>query len=160
MKSRGLEAFRDILGIFCAVSGYEVDMNSERIQTVKKELERLEAIDNANPSEALKQLGDISYFIMEAYSDHEPLEENQKESRQCFMDYCKNIKQALLKAQEQEKALKIIKEKNVDIFHLRNKCDRAVEYNDEINIMYYCYVNCKELTQEEFSLLKEVLEND
>lgn len=36
-----LEAFRDILGILNAVSGCEVDMNCERIQTVTKELQEL-----------------------------------------------------------------------------------------------------------------------
>lgn len=61
-------------------------------------------------SEALKQLGDISYFIMEAYSDHEPLKENQRDSRQCFMNYCENIKQTLIKAQEQEKENELLKE--------------------------------------------------
>lgn len=54
------------------------------------------------------------------------------------------------------KALEIIKKKNVDVFFLRNSCDTVEEYNEEINnnTMYYCYDNCRELTQEEFELLK------
>ena len=51
-------------------------------------------------AEELKQLGDISYFINEAYSDHEPLTESQRDSRQCFMNYCKNIKQSLLELKQ------------------------------------------------------------
>lgn len=127
-----------------------VEIKGIPTSTITKELQRLEAIDNANPSEALKQLGDISYFIMEAYSDHEPLEENQRDSRQCFVDYCKNIQQALLKAKEQEKALKIIKNKWVDLYALFIAYDLE-DYNIKHTI---------ELTQEEFDLLKEVLGNE
>lgn len=60
------------------------------------------------------------------------------------------------------KALEIIKTKNVDIFFLINSCDEVDKYNEEIidNTMYYCYSNCRKLTQEEFDLLKEVLENE
>lgn len=47
--TKGLEAFRDILGILSAVSGCEVDMNSERIQTITKELKALEIIKKHNP---------------------------------------------------------------------------------------------------------------
>ena len=68
--------------------------------------------------------------------------------------------QALTENIEKElKALEIIKKKNVDVFFLRNNCDTVEEYNKEINnnTMHYCYGNCRELTQEKFDLLKEVL---
>ena len=40
--SKELEAFRDILGILAAVSGCEVDMNSERVKLVNQALQRLD----------------------------------------------------------------------------------------------------------------------
>lgn len=71
-------------------------------EKVEQSLHRLESIDNSNPSEALKDLERIGsdYFLG---------------SKDCLVKkiYEKeynNIKQALLKAQEQEKILNIIKE--------------------------------------------------
>lgn len=100
--------------------------------------ERLEAIDNANPSEALECVEDLIFnFSVDEYVDR----------------YDKNlatIKATLLKAQEQEKVLKIIFEKNVDIFFIKS-CKTLQIYTVEI---------CKNspfaygLTQEEFELLK------
>ena len=60
------------------------------------------------------------------------------------------------------KALEIIKTKNVDVFFLRNSCEWVEEYNKAIinDTMYYCYGNCRELTQEEFDLLIGVLEDE
>lgn len=97
--------------------------------------------------DALKQLKDISYFIIEVYSNNEPLKENQRDSRQCFMYYCKNIEKEL-------KALEIIKKKNVDI-ELLNGCDNVYKYN-----VYFPFLIIYQLTQEEFELLKEVLSDD
>ena len=76
--------------------------------------------------------------------------------------YSDIVRELVDKAQEQEKVLKIIKEKNVDIFFLRNSCDTVEEYNKEImdNTMFYCYSNCIKLTQEEFNKIKEWLKND
>ena len=63
----------------------------------KQALQRLEAIDNANPSEALEELFKTTYFGS--------AEEYKK------IDNCYNtIKQALIKAQEQEKENKVLKE--------------------------------------------------
>ena len=76
--------------------------------------------------------------------------------------FCKNIenlKNKLLKAQEQEKVLSIIKEKNVDISLLK-ECKNESEYNIEVqchneNLMkpLEWWIRGK-LTQEEFDLLK------
>lgn len=63
-----------------------------------------------------------------------------------------NIKQVLLKAQEQEKVLKIIFEKKVDTFYLR-QCFKVKDGLEKYNNC--CKVGYK-LTQEEFELLKEV----
>ena len=85
--SKELEAFRDILGILCAVSGCEIDMNSERIKIVK---------------------------------------------------------QALLKAQKEHRALEI----------LHNKINIELNYFDK---SLYVGDYASELSEEEFNLLKEVL---
>jgi len=58
------------------------------------------------------------------------------------------IKQALLKAQEQEKVLKVIKKKTVSIFQL-GCCKNVYEYND------LKFNDNEKLTQEEFNTLKE-----
>lgn len=142
-------------------------------------------------SRGLEYIRDISCLILENYSDKEPLTEEQKLSKNCFLDYCKyiakeldrleqidnanpsealecleklelltcdfewykdninTIKQALIKSQEQEKVLKIIKKKNVMIYAL--KVSKTVDdYNDLVS-------TDEQLTQEEFDLIKEVL---
>ena len=65
------------------------------------------------------------------------------------------IKQALIKAQEQEKVLNIIKNKDVDMFNLKIALlQNSVDvYNSSIPIEY----EGNKLTQEEFELLKRWL---
>lgn len=67
--SKGLEAFRDILGILSAVSGCEVDMNSERIQTITKELKALEIIEkkNVNVYDFKRDIIQLSSFTYRYY---------------------------------------------------------------------------------------------
>ena len=152
--SKELEAFRGFKNgmitdnAICITKSYF----DNKFPIIESALQRLDAIDNANPSEVLKQLGDISYFIMEAYSDHEPLKENQRDSKQCFMNYCSNIKQALLKAQEQEKVLEIIKKKT-DLSALID-----AKNVDDFNWYLCCEDKEHEFTQEEFELLKQYFE--
>ena len=103
---------------------------------VRQALQRLESIDNAKFSkslEDLKKVRDFSYRLpMVQYLE---------------MNYALDtIQDALVKAQEQEKVLEIIKEKNVDVFKLYN-CKTVKEYNQAQ------YRDCK-LTEEEFELLK------
>lgn len=142
--------------------------------------QRLEAIDNANPSEALECLENIGNWEL-ANSCMEKVNES---------DEFAIIKQALLKQQEQEKffddrlvfkngcimsgfdykgkqivampleeydefmkqekALKIIFEKNVNTL-LLELAENVDEYNERI-------VPNGKLTEEEFNLLKEMLE--
>lgn len=150
---------------------------------VLKDLKRLEAIDNANPSEALNSLEYICKILNEKRIDIKWLFEKEYNT----------IKQALLKAQEQEKVLetvkadliielynkknaiemfkqerisrekqdkilRIIKEKNVDIKQLKHfiQC-----YTKEVSLKTYNdYHNSKEeLTQEEYDLFEEWLDN-
>lgn len=146
----------------------------EEIDIVNKALQRLEAIDNANPSEALKELEELRDYLLrdrinisstknyntikQALLELKAIKEaNPSEAldlAKAIEEYLginlSIIKQALLKAQEQEKVLEIIKEKNVLIYTLK-RCKSVVEYN-----YYVSYVE-DELTQEEFDTLKRCL---
>lgn len=109
---------------------------------VDKALEFLEAIENANPSEALKCLEDL-------YCEPVDYRSNDR-----VKDY-ETIKNYILNAQKELKALEIIKEKECDIrwFKYCIKENLKVEtYNNGLPEYY------EKLTQEEFNLLKEVLE--
>lgn len=92
--------------------------------------------------EALEKLG--RYALYEMYNE---LQVNET-------DEFDIVQQALLKSQEQEKVLKIIKEKNVDIIMIRMS-ETLDKYN---RMIYKDNFNRKELTQEEFDILKEELE--
>lgn len=77
------------------------------------------------------------------------------------------IKQALIKAEKEHKALEIIKKKNVSVCGFRNRVfgyhsNMTINDTYEYYLNYFgCYHNgfdVELLTQEEFNLLKEVLE--
>ncbi len=105
-----------------------------------------------------EKIADIKYLIMEHYSDKEPLNEDQKKSKQCFYRYCDDIKKEL-------KALEIIKEKKVNVGAFM-ECCLSLSYEEYIkqwgNWHKHIFKNIsgEVLTQEEFNLLKEVLENE
>ena len=67
-----------------------------------------------------------------------------------------NIKQALLKAEKLEKAWKVDKEKSVDVALIR-LCKDSGEYNGEITLQDEWW-HRKLLTEEEFELIKEMIE--
>lgn len=96
--NKELDAFnrieQEVNGCICI---YHIEEND--INIVKQALQRLEAIDNANPSEALKEIGILRGFNKVELKD----DKNVNKS----LDI---IKQALVKAQEQEKENEILKE--------------------------------------------------
>jgi len=110
-------------------------------EIIRNALQRLESIDNANPSEALKWLEKYKLTIL----FNTTIVEN-----------------ALLKAQEQEKILSIIKEKNVDVLAIKES-KTLEEYNRNAwEVEHYGkYRGYKlQLTQEEFDLLKKWSEGE
>ena len=129
---------------------------NEALNTIKN---HLEAIDNAEPSEALKKLEMLS-DCAEAMKEEPSSNWIEYADNETELDYqlwraYEDLKSALLKAEKEHKALEIIKEKNVDILDVKL-------YE---NYEHYC--RAKEdsrlrkdwwLTKEEFNLLKEVLE--
>lgn len=151
-------------------------------EIVKQALKRLESIDNANPSEALKCLGLLGDF-----------EWRKKSFKEAFPDLFGTIEQALLKAQENarseeilqkyyqegitldsvralkqerdnyKKVLEILKEKRVDLPYLRcciEDNQTVYRYNEYIRDKTMDYDHEEELTEEDFETLKEVLDNE
>ncbi len=66
------------------------------------------------------------------------------------------IENALTTKSKKEQAFEIIKEKNVDVDMIKN-CQTVIKYNWDIIFEEY---KRKELNQEEYDLLKEVLKNE
>lgn len=142
--SNDLEEIKSLVFIHFGALGFcNPSMNNEIIRDrdkVLKYLDSLEAIDNANPSEALKCLDKLAKQIeLDEDTDYWEIKNAHK-----------TVEQALLKAQEQEKVLGVIFEKRVNIDVILY--GRTLEdYN------YYARKwlgNDCELTEEEFELLK------
>ena len=123
---------------------YNIYITKEWLLEINQALQRLEQIDNANPSEALECLERVNVHL------------ETKLDRSIWNEQHNTIKQALLKAQEQDEVPEVIKEKKVDFSYLE-KCDSVVEYNLYISNYDNNYWKKQPLTQDEFNLLKEVL---
>ena len=132
-----------------------VYLSKNNLLVIKQALHRLEEIDNANPSEALELLGFMGNFIIPTALGNEHLK-----------DFCDKefaiIKQSLLKAQKEHKALEIIKEKNVNMFGFKRDIKQlgnrfTYKYYQSNLGNYHSGFEIQELTEEEFSLLKEIL---
>ena len=109
-----------------------LDENSP-YNVLKQVLTELKAIKEAKPSEALRCLEELRSNLGVIYDDT-----------------LNAIEQALLKAQEQDKALEIIKEKDVDTFYLR-QCFKVKDGLEKYN---NCFKVGYKLKEEEFDLLK------
>ena len=127
----------------CNDDDYTLGYQRHDYKLLQEALQRLEAIDNAKPSEALKCI--------------DVLKEDGCITTLYQGKALETIRQTLLKAQEQEKVLDIIKKKNVDVYNLKT-CINLEHYNSEIRLKNqnntYSYEIWYELTQEEFDLLK------
>ena len=148
-----LETLKDMLignGCNNSINDYVDNL----ILPINQALQRLESIDNANPSEALEGLkkneelfDEIAKENPTTYKDGTVIE------AYLFMINTIKIEQALQKAREQEKVLEIILEKNVNLEVLSISNDVNI-YNKVITRYSVWY---KELTKEEFELLKKTL---
>lgn len=199
-ETMGIKAFKQ--------SGWHIE-GTDDYELVKEGLQRLEAIDNANPSEALEMLyglknglvvGDKSilaismgYFDKAYTTIKQALLKGQEQEKELadveevksgktiiyigkdlimmnkakYNEYVeikrepvsKRILQA--KCEEQEKVLKIIKERHIDILSLEECIERekmgnvasALEYYNE----NYAFNRSCELTKEELEVLKKIL---
>lgn len=138
--SKELEIVRKLQ--HCGVEEYRV-----ALEQVEKILLEYEQIKNANPSEALEDLDKMVNQVYQVDDD--------------FELYHDKVKQTLLKAQEQEKVLEIIKKKCVgnDNLYLVKTSINYKQYlgTAKLGIDNIVNINLKEndlLTQEEFELLK------
>ena len=113
-------------------------------EIVKQALLELQSIKDANPSEALNGL--------ESYINNIIFAKDLINQKQQLLTNITAIKQALLKAEKEHNALEIIKEKEVNM-QVFNQCEDVKTYNK-----VYIKQKDRQLTQEEFSLLKEVTE--
>ena len=116
---------------------------TEMYSTIKQALKRLESIDNANPSEALKELELVEDWI----------QARELKISNVIEPSLSTIKQALIKSQEQhlkDKAFELIILKNVDVNQIRPNAT-AEAYNSKIP--YYR----RPLTDDEFRFLKEMI---
>ena len=120
-----------------------------QVRLLQQSLQRLESIDNANPSEVLRALENLGTHGIEY---REPFELGFTKSMpfKSTKEF-KIIKQALIKAQENEKVLEILKKKEIDTFMLM-LCDNVEQYNSGLKNKPN-----RQLTQEEFDLLKRWL---
>ena len=121
-------------------SDYALKQATKDIEIVENALQRLEAIDNAKPSEVLEILDDLKNGLVNKETGM--IMFNQV----WFKNQIYTIKQYFLKAQGQEKALKIIFEKYVDL-NLLDCDDEVEEYNRHFG-------KDRQLTHQEFALLK------
>lgn len=115
---------------------------TEDYDVVEQALLELQAIKEANPSEALECLEALEQDI----KDRVILAEDRQ------LKLCAVIKQALLKAQKEHNALEIIKKtKNIKVSFYENGSGKhyKIEFDKTRN---------QTITEEEFNLLKEVLE--
>lgn len=162
--------------------------HKEFLGVVENALKRLEAIDNANPSEALKIFSKVDNVRLlftneerntikqallkaeqfeKAYEDVKalPLESLIETYKQDIVleVFTKEIGQLKKENAEYKKVLEIIKEKNVNVFGFKRdikQLGKSFTYKYyQSNLGYYhSGFNIQELTKEEFNLLKEVLE--
>lgn len=121
----------------------------EDYPVVKSALERLKSIDNSNPSKVLEVFKEFKKILLEnvVLLDTD-------------LQRLNTIEQSLLKEQEQEKVLKLIFKKQVDINEIKilltnlKHCDdaeRCKRYNISRKVGY-------KLKFEEFDLIKEWIE--
>ena len=108
--SKGLEALHRIANAKNHFKYDTLELVDKDFQIVQQELQRLESIDNAEPSEALKKLemlSDCAEAIKEAPSSNwvEYANSENELDLKLWMAY-EDLKDYILKAQEQEKLLK------------------------------------------------------
>lgn len=138
-----LEALEKIGNLHSITKGCAISYTDE-YKVIEQALIELQTIKEPKPNEALECLEGINNYLSNVYDYKEIKEEIQKDIN--------TIKQALLKAQENEKVLEIIFKKKVNTL-LLELAENVDEYNERI-------VPNGKLTKVEFNLLKRCFDND
>lgn len=131
---------------------------------VEQALQRLESIDNANPSEALECLDYIENKVKDLEYVAKQNDNEYLLSKYIPSEKFNTIKQALLKAQEQEKENELLKEIIKSLFDrgcpLHQYIDKdfglTIEVDDECSILHLGKYKGVDLDKK----LKEVLDNE
>lgn len=148
--SKELEAFYCILNNDCdSDERYKL-----AVSNVESALQRLESIDNANPGEAMKELDEIIEYITE---------DKKVKYKATILFDCEIIKDALLKAQENEKDKVFLKNLHntkvkvplVSIFNSLTQ-EKRFAYTEHI---YYHWEEMKESLEAEIEDIKTEKEN-
>ena len=124
----------------------------EEIQTlnnIKQALLELQAIKNAEPSEALVSLRSFKNGMISGNAICI--------TKSYFDDKFLIIENALLKAEKLEKAWEVVKEKGVNVGEFKKDLDWD-KFDYSFYLCYYKHFSLKELTEEEFELIKEMIE--
>ena len=155
MENKELDALKR--GILEFEKELEDDCNNEWLKRVvagmKRCYQRLKAIDNAKPSEALECWNYIKAII--------PEWARKKDEK--HPDILEPIKQVLLKAQEQEKVLEILKSKKyIPLEQINPKFwDNEEDYDETVDYEFYlwlCEEECEYVVKEEQKLTREEFE--
>lgn len=153
--SKELDAFKKIAEIHGNTGSLEGTY--EYFLTIKRGLMKLEAIENAEPNEALELLKELRTIANMYCSFNSTQCEHNKELADI-------IKQALLKSQVEHNALEIIKEKcvgNDNLYLVKETIDyKHYSGKAQLGIDNIVNINLKEkdlLIEEEFNVLKEVV---
>lgn len=112
--------------------------HTEMYKTIKQALQRLEAIDNAKPSEALEMLKGVEYVadvlkVNHKIGSRDIANQEIKEMVDRLNYRIPTIKQALIKAQEQENIFSIIKK------YLFNEDDEPTKEETDLLNTYFGY---------------------
>ena len=135
MNKEYLEALNGLFDLIHCQDSFE--KAQKYYDVIEQALQRLESIDNANPSTALELVGYLKDYHLNAIP---------------YYDWLNDIEKYILKAQKEHKALEIIKGKEVNM-QVFNQCEDAETYNK-----VYIKQKDRQLTGEEFETLKEVEE--
>lgn len=170
--SKELEEALKNIKIRCHSKCMKYDPIDFDLEIIEQALQRLAAIDNTKPSEALEcleeEIKNLEIKLKKNIKLRDKLTIYQhRDLENCFSRISKyenklkqlnTIKQALIKAEEQEKVLEIIKNKQVDV----NLFITLIPFNksvEELTRAYnQCFIERCRLTIEETTLLKKWLE--
>ena len=144
--SKKLEALEKIINNVVLDENNDYREIEKSYNLIKQALKRLEAIDNAKPSKALKCLKEIHFFVNGSRIDGEKYEQKLQEIN--------TIKQVIIKAQEQEKVLEIINGKNVDIRRFKFIWNSILTKEEKLKEYNSAQREQDKISQEEFELLK------
>jgi len=153
--SKELEALERLKAITKFNGGRDYALGDKKeFKIIEQALQRLEAIDQAKPSEAFECLNKIVESFNETTTGMNGLGEVvvANDLVYSFKKELDTIKQALLKSQEQEKVLEIIKKKRVNVY---TEIILSYTYEEYLELDIIKETSDKwKLTQKEFDLLK------